>query len=474
LKTSDIKKRFRSYTPGSLARNGPAPGEFKFGHLVWYPKGDVLVPDHIVRRRLTIWYENLGVEPMFVKEYLETEHHLIVPRRFFGPPLLNGQDIFHYGDYLRRFRNDRLPLRTTFSLWDDQVAPYDAMLASVETGGGILHRSCGAGKTVLAIKLAETLNVPTAVITDQLGILEQWGESAKKFLGLRDDEIGLVGDGVFDYKKPLVLCSATTVGRNYHCLPTDFYHRFGLVIFDEAHHTPARIYRPTLKMFGGIRIALTATFNRPDKLEKLCLLHIGPILYEDLSTQLDYDLYVVRTGLRPKVPKDIGTYWVSLGKNEKRNEMILDVIYALRAAGRRTLVIGFSKDQLKMLHEQVENSGIIIAEVNFRDRPSVLRNHDVTFGIWKCARDGLDAQNLDAVLFISPFKDLNGFIQGSGRSLRKKDGKKKPLIIIFRDGDNRSYRLVNTLLNKLKESRGKEPAGVMKSETMVEHIREFR
>ena len=77
--------------------------------------------------------------------------------------------------------------------------------------------------------------VATLVVAPVRDLMHQWHRRIHRSLGY---DAGIVGDSVFNLQPVTV----TTYDSAYARMP-EMGDRFGLVIFDEAHHLPGRSYR---------------------------------------------------------------------------------------------------------------------------------------------------------------------------------------------------------------------------------------
>ena len=92
---------------------------------------------------------------------------------------------------------------------------------------------CGAGKTVVALRLAALLGRPTLVVVHKKLLMEQWEARIRAFLP--DATVGSISQGVATDAAgaDIVLCMLQSVlarDDNFYDLG-----RFGHVIFDECH-----------------------------------------------------------------------------------------------------------------------------------------------------------------------------------------------------------------------------------------------
>src|SRR5260370_32701431 len=115
----------------------------------------------------------------------------------------------------------------------------------------------GTGKTEVALAAMAAARVATLVVAPVRDLMYQWHQRILRRLGY---DAGIVGDAVFNLQ-PITV---TTYDSAYARM-TEMGHRFGLIVFDEAHHLPVRCYREAaLFSTAPMRLGLTATPDRAD------------------------------------------------------------------------------------------------------------------------------------------------------------------------------------------------------------------
>jgi superfamily II DNA or RNA helicase len=144
---------------------------------------------------------------------------------------------------------------------------------------GVIVLPTGAGKSYVAERVIAEVKRSTLVVVPTLDLLSQWYGNLKAAFG---EEIGVVGGGVHDVR------DLTVTTYDSACIHMERYgDRFGLVIWDEAHHLPAPAYaRAAESCIAPLRLGLTATPERPDGLEARMIELVGPIVYRREITEL--------------------------------------------------------------------------------------------------------------------------------------------------------------------------------------------
>jgi superfamily II DNA or RNA helicase len=126
------------------------------------------------------------------------------------------------------------------------------------------------------------LQVATLVIVPTIDLLQQWQTALADFFGLPNKNlIGVFGGG-WQEIKPL-----TIITYDSAIIHTRHLNKFGLLVFDEAHHLPAESYRRAAEgAFAPYRLGLSATPERSDNLHHLLDSLIGPEVYRRLPGEL--------------------------------------------------------------------------------------------------------------------------------------------------------------------------------------------
>jgi superfamily II DNA or RNA helicase len=103
-------------------------------------------------------------------------------------------------------------------------------------------------------------------------LMNQWYD---ELLESFDAEIGLIGGGYFETGAIIV----TTYSSAFRFMER-MGNRFGLLVFDECHHLPSRVYRYAAELaIAPFRLGLTATPERADAGEQFLTKLIGPTVY---------------------------------------------------------------------------------------------------------------------------------------------------------------------------------------------------
>lgn len=327
---------------------------------LWLPKGHINADG--IKGALTFTFiEERDAKTLCL--WQETPDHLVVPREFWDRSQPAPFEVVDCRPltYPRVSFNSRITLDAKNP---HETVQRDAFNAMVGAQGGILQLACGRGKTVIALAVIAHLQVPALIVVDNTQLLSQWRKEIKKFLGLQDEDIGLLGDGSFDWKKPVVLATYQTLAQKSASFPQEIRRWFGVTIWDEAHHVAAPTFSRSVDMFYGRRYGLTATPDRIDGMNVVYEMHLGPVLYKNLAQNLKPEIYFVWTGMKVD-PKDmqvrplvcdkngelhLGKLAGYFGRWDVRLQFILNEVRKATNAGRKPLVLSNSVDELINLY----------------------------------------------------------------------------------------------------------------------------
>lgn len=164
-----------------------------------------------------------------------------------------------------------------FKLRTDQLETIHELL---ENCHGSVQCATGFGKTIVIAALALIYNRRTLILVDSIELMYQAYEEMKDILP--EDDIGMVGAGVYNPKKYTVGIIDTVVKRQ------EIYQDVEYIIVDEAHMAAARTFRQVILSSNAyIRHGFTGTYTRTIKKEiKILNAVTGPKLIEITCSEL--------------------------------------------------------------------------------------------------------------------------------------------------------------------------------------------
>ena len=256
-------------------------------------------------------------------------------------------------------------------------------------GRGVVVLPTGAGKTHVALMAIDDKRRNALVVTPTLDLVRQWYDALRTTFGL---PVGLVGGGEHDVRALTV-----TTYDSAHLHMEHLGARFGLLVFDEAHHLPGASYALAARLsLAPFRLGLTATPERADGRESELEELIGPIVLRRDVTELageflaDYDVetigveltaderaeydheralyrgFVARNGIRFDRPQGWGEFVMLSARSD-------DGRRAMRAYQRQRELAFGAKSKLEALGELLELHRLDRAIVFTQDNATAYR-----------------------------------------------------------------------------------------------------
>lgn len=373
----------------------------------------------------------------------ETEDHLIIPREFLSSDNY-PQFRFPFIDTTPK-QFPRTGIRTNIVLSEKKKQP-QAFAAFRAAQNGVLNLAPGRGKTVLALKKLETMSCPGLIVVHNTYLMEQWKERIAQFVEFPvGQQLGVIQGQEFDWQRPLTIAMIHSLANRAKAgeIPPDFSSWFGAVFFDEVHHLSAPTFVTAARLISGNRYGLTATDKRTDGLEFIYQYHIGKVFYSDTEAGIIPRVYFQQTpskiDMEDESVKDktgsvhIGKLRGALSAVDQILDFRKECIQEALDQGRKVLAVGHSKELLIKLSDHFPGSGLIIQDTPQKERTGIVQSSRITFAINQLGVEGLDDDFIDALFFLTPFKNENDLIQALGRIQRHYEGKKTPVVVVFDD-----------------------------------------
>ena len=153
------------------------------------------------------------------------------------------------------------------------------------TGFGTVVMPCGAGKTVVGMKVMETVAANTLILTTNVAAVHQWIDELLDKTELTPEEIGEYSGDRKEIRPVTIATYQILVWRPDK--EEEFPHfrlfrerKWGLIIYDEVHLLPAPVFRVTAEIQAVRRLGLTATLVREDGREADVFSLVGPKRYD--------------------------------------------------------------------------------------------------------------------------------------------------------------------------------------------------
>jgi len=161
-----------------------------------------------------------------------------------------------------------------------------------EERAAVLANPAGSGKTVTSIGLMAKIDAPTLVLVPQRSLVGQWKREIVDKTTVTEDQIG-------EYHGDEKEMNDVTIAT-YHMAggKTSLFRKdWGLIIFDEVHHIPSKLFRKTASLQSTRRIGLSASPVREDRKEREIFALIGKEIGADWARFFNQE-YVLKPDVK--------------------------------------------------------------------------------------------------------------------------------------------------------------------------------
>ena len=319
----------------------------------------------------------------------------------------------------KRIQNPVNFTKFKFTLRESQQEVYDLVDDSC-----MIIANPSWGKTFMGIAIATKLKQKTLIIVHTKFLMEQWIDEVEKTTGLK---AGIVGAGKFDIKSPIVVALFQTL-RNKG---SQINKEFGLIIVDEAHHCPAKVFKSILDKFNArYKIGLTATPWRKDGRHVMLEDYFSKTEYKPKDeNELTPKIVIVNSGI--KFDSSSMTPWANkitkLVNDMSYVELVLNLAHAQAKRGFKVLVVSDRTEFLETCADVLDNSMCIIGRTDNRD--FLGSNKDICFGSIKIFAEGINMPPLSCLILATPTNNKGLLKQLIGRITRPYEGKNQPEVI---------------------------------------------
>lgn len=348
---------------------------------------------------------------------------------------------------------------------------------------GIVVLPTGAGKTVLAVKAMEALQVPTLVVVPTIVLVDQWREVLEKAFRV---SVGALGGGVHEIH-PLTVATYDSASLRARKLGNIF----NFIVFDEVHHLPAPSYRKIASRYlASYRLGLTATLQNDEASEEFFGELVGPVVYRQSVESLagihlaefsvktvklpmsprekneydrQYEVYrgfLRRRNIRIRSARDYLSFVKRSGRDPQARRALLGRNRAMDIALNSSSKIAYLKSLLqanpgektliftshnKLVYQLSKD--LLIPAITHRtpreERKRILENF--LNGNYMCIvtsrvlDEGIDVPDASMGIIISGSGSNRQFVQRLGRILRKRPGKTAVLFELVSAGTAETY-----------------------------------
>jgi len=402
-------------------------------------------PLYAKHKKMGYWAGNIQKE---IKLWKNHDNWLVLPRGFKNS-LLKELKNFNIPYIIKDYRILTEPAHfiSHITLRPYQIA---AVEHSIKQGQGIIEAPCGSGKTVIGLELIARCNQTSLWLVHTMELARQAMERISQFLNIPEDEIGFFGNGLWKKGNKISVGMVQTLASKK--LETDFIKHFGLVILDEAHHSPASTFTKVLTQFPAYyRFGLTATPFRGDGLGLIMYYQIGYTTYKitqhDLSAEgnlitpvfkrIDTDFYY-------DYQDDFTSMINAIVNNKKRNELIIRVLLEEVKNNHHCLILSDRVDHCHVLCDLLKEiypegkCAVLTGELPKKERNKIVDlvnsgELNAVFATSKLAEEGLDWKILDRLFLTCPTRSKGKIQQAVGRIQRPYKGKEDARVFDFVD-----------------------------------------
>jgi len=418
---------------------------------------------------------DFGVKPSPIPAYQESTDRLYIPEAFgikkYGLPKKD-----------KTFDGDIIDIEFNGELRSSQIEPVSECIKAIrdeKRRGGLLCLPCSAGKTVQGLYIISTIARKTLIVVHTEFLANQWKERISQFLPAA--KVGMIQG-----KKVEIEGNDIVIGTLQSLSMKDYDRKifsvFGLIIYDECHLVPCRVFSRVLKRINCRRhIGLSATPKRSDGMSKMFQMYIGDIIYMRKDKVGGDKIHIKRYIYEcddEKYCKEISNF--------RGKPMISTMMNNICYYESRTTVV--SKLTIELLDEDIKQRKILVLSNRRKQledmervigelRPEIhmayyvggmkqselkkSEDAQIIFGTFSMASTGLDIPGLNGEILASPKSNI---IQSIGRIIRKKHKHIKPVVIDIVDNFS---SFSNQAKKRLKHYRSK------KYDITTQHITEY-
>lgn len=328
------------------------------------------------------------------------------------------------------------------------LRPYQTVAVDTITSQryGILEAPTGSGKTIMALAIASKLQQKTLFIVHTKSLLKQTVAEVKLKLGV---DPGVIGDGQFEIKDFTIAMVQTLLRRDLSAIVASF----GLVIFDECHHVPAKTFTTIATSFSCYYMyGLSATIDRSDGTSWVMYNTIGPLLHSvprkellDQKAIIKPQILTVCTPYRPA--KQFDSFDVALHLNaivvdDTRNNFIISYIDKVfrEHPNIKPVILTDRINHVEMFAQVYKDKNPVVyhGQLNPKIQKINLEKIKNSSGVFTIATytsigEGFDVPLWDTLFLATPFSSTTRLIQVLGRISRPAAGKTTAYVHDFVD-----------------------------------------
>jgi len=288
------------------------------------------------------------------------------------------------------------------------------------------------GKTFTGLAIAGKLAQKTLIIVHTVPLRNQWAAEVEKVYGIT---AGIIGSGRFDVSSPVVIGNTQSL---YRRIP-DIRREFGTVILDEMHHVSSPTFSKVVDTnYARYKIGLSGTIERKDGKHVVFRDYFGQKVHKPpKENYMTPSILVYRSEVRFMDGSNIP--WANKVTQLAYNEEYLHSVALLAAfyaeKGHKVLVVS---DRVHFLQTCAELAGekavCVTGEVPHEERKTLMSKisdgkANILCGTQAIFSEGISLDDLSCLILGTPVNNEPLLTQLIGRVIRKKEGKKNPVVI---------------------------------------------
>ncbi|OGH77466.1 MAG: hypothetical protein A2373_01260 [Candidatus Magasanikbacteria bacterium RIFOXYB1_FULL_40_15] len=324
-----------------------------------------------------------------------------------------------------------------------KLFPYQAETVDKITSrdSGVLVAPPGSGKTIIGLDIIAKQKQPVLILVHKKQIFNQWLERIEGFLNIPKREIGQYTSNKKKLGEKITIAMVQTLNNIEN--KNELAGKFGLVLVDECHHMPARMFRNVITKFNPHYLyGLTATPKRKNNDTNLIFIYLGEIIHTipgsfgksetternnfTVKPQNNLKIIVRETDLTVpfKVRTDnVQTLYKIITFDTQRNQQIIDDIKNEVVKNKRCLILTERKDHVEVLnyylkreYETITLTGDLTEKQRKIKVKQIQSGHfQILIATGQLIGEGTDFNNLDCLFLVYPFAFEGKLTQYIGR-----------------------------------------------------------
>lgn len=261
-------------------------------------------------------------EPEFIRMWRRDGEDFIVPRggvRILRRVLKEHGYRWTFKDNRSRGRSFEMPkhepagVGNAGDLWPHQAKVRNTVM---RVENCLARAPTGSGKTTAAIAAMAELNVTTLIMVYDAGLARQWVERLESEMGIKGEDIGMIGGGKFRIR-PVTIAMQQTLMKMDSEKWDEVNRYFGAFIVDEVQRAAAASFIKVIdRSTARFRVGVSADERRKDGKEFLIYDLFGDVDVEVEMEELVENGFVLDVEVRI-VPTDFDAPWYRLQRMRK-------------------------------------------------------------------------------------------------------------------------------------------------------------